>query len=273
MSEKRGKLHIVGTPIGNLGDITARALETLGSVDLIACEDTRHTLGLLTHFGIKKPLVSYYKPKEREGAERILASLERGDEVALVTDAGMPCISDPGALLVDMVRSRGFEVTSEPGPTALTTAIALGGITRPVFVFAGFLPPKKKDASELLMRCDSAKGTTVLYSSPHSINDDLALIFDVLGERKVTIARELTKVYESVTQVVLPHSIEEPKGEYVLLIGADETPQPKPQGTLKEQVERLIAGGTNKKDAIKQVAKLNGVPKDEVYKLMVGDGR
>ena len=135
---KKGRLHIVGTPIGNMGDITFRAIETLKAVDLVACEDTRRTLGLLTHFGIKKPLVSYYKPKEREGARRVLASLERGDEVALVTDAGMPCISDPGALLVKEARDEGFEVTAEPGPTAVATAMALSGILEPVFVFAGF---------------------------------------------------------------------------------------------------------------------------------------
>lgn len=264
---KKGRLHIVGTPIGNMGDITLRAIETLKAVDLVACEDTRRTLGLLTHFGIKKPLVSYYKPKEREGARRVLASLERGDEVALVTDAGMPCISDPGALLVKEARDAGFEVTAEPGPTAVATAMALSGILEPVFVFAGFLPPKRKDAEALLTRCDSAKGTIVLYSSPHSINDDLALIYATLGERDVHIVRELTKVYEGVDEVTLPHVIDEPKGEYVLLIGAASAEEQKPQGSLKEQLAAMIASGVDKKEAVKRVAKFNGVPKDTVYKL------
>ena len=137
---ERGKLYIVGTPIGNLKDITLRALETLKEVDLIACEDTRHTLGLLTHYEIKKPLISYYKPKEREGAERILRNLSEGKNVALVTDAGMPCISDPGSILVKEAREAGYDVVSVPGATAVTTAMALSGILEPVFVFIGFLP-------------------------------------------------------------------------------------------------------------------------------------
>ena len=264
---KAGKLHIVGTPIGNMGDITLRAIETLKAVDLVACEDTRRTLGLLTHFGIKKPLVSYYKPKEREGARRVLASLERGDDVALVTDAGMPCISDPGALLVKEAREMGYEVTSEPGPTAVATAMALSGILEPVFVFAGFLPSKRKDAEALLTRCDKAKGTIVLYSSPHSINDDLKLIYTLLGDRDVHIVRELTKVYESVEKVSLPYETEEPKGEFVLLVEAKAENEEKPQGSLKEQLAAMIASGTDKKEAVKRVAKLNGVPKDMVYKL------
>lgn len=271
MREAHGTLHIVGTPIGNLGDITARAIETLGAVDLIACEDTRRTLGLLTHFGIKKPLVSYYKPKEREGAARILAALERGDDVALVTDAGMPCISDPGALVVREARARGYAVTSSPGATAVATALAVSGILEPVFVFIGFLPPKRKDAQALLKRVDAARGTIAIYASPHSINDDLALIFDSLGEREVTVVRELTKVYESVEDATLPFSIDDPRGEYVLLIHADDAPrEDKPEGSLKEQVLALMDGGMDKKSAIKQVAKLNKVPKDSVYKQTIG---
>lgn len=267
---KTGKLYIVGTPIGNLRDITVRALEVLKSADLIACEDTRHTLGLLTHFGIRKPLVSYYKPKEKEGAERILASLRRGDTVALVTDAGMPCISDPGALLVGRAVNEGIEVSSAPGPTAVTTAMALSGICEPVFVFIGFLPPKKRDAIRVLERCARAEATIALYSSPHSVNDDLALIYEVLGARRVVTARELTKIYESVEERELPFTIESPKGEYVLLVRSEEKREDAPQGTLKEQAEALISAGVSKKDAVKRVARDNGVPKDEVYKLFIG---
>lgn len=268
---EKGRLYIVGTPIGNLKDITLRAIETLKSVDVIACEDTRHTLGLLTHYEIRKPLVSYYKPKEREGAEKILSSLSEGKSVALVTDAGMPCISDPGSILVNEARERGYEVVSVPGPTAVTTAMALSGILEPVFVFIGFLPPKKKDKKELLSQYKNIKASLVFYCSPHDIKEDLKCFFETLGARRVSVVRELTKLYESVEEGMLGEfEIEEARGEYVVIVHAPENiEKEKPSGSIEEQVEELIAGGLSKKDAIKQVAKNNGLPKDEVYKKFV----
>ena len=268
---EKGKLYIVGTPIGNLKDITLRALETLKAVDMIACEDTRHTLGLLTHYEIKKPLVSYYKPKEREGAERILAALSEGNDVALVTDAGMPCISDPGSLLVKEARELGFQVVSVPGPTAVTTAVALSGITEPVFVFIGFLPPRKKERKELLSRYSKLKASLVFYCSPHDLKDELKEFSEAFGARKVSVIRELTKLYESVEEGVLgEYEAEEPRGEYVVIVHAPEFEEKEmPTGSIEDQVNALIAEGLSKKDAIKQVAKLNGLPKDEVYKKFV----
>ncbi len=268
---EKGKLYIVGTPIGNLKDITLRALETLKAVDMIACEDTRHTLGLLTHYEIKKPLVSYYKPKEREGAERILAALSEGNDVALVTDAGMPCISDPGSLLVKEARELGFQVVSVPGPTAVTTAVALSGITEPVFVFIGFLPSRKKERKELLSRYSKLKASLVFYCSPHDLKGELKEFSEAFGARKVSVIRELTKLYESVEEGVLgEYEAEEPRGEYVVIVHAPEFEEKEmPTGSIEDQVNALIAEGLSKKDAIKQVAKLNGLPKDEVYKKFV----
>lgn len=268
---EKGKLYVVGTPIGNLKDITLRALETLKTADLIACEDTRHTLGLLTHYEIRKPLISYYKPKEREGAEKILYNLSQGKSVALVTDAGMPCISDPGSLLVKEARERGYEVVSVPGPTAVATAMAVSGILHPVFVFVGFMPQKKKEKKSLLDRYSKVNASLVFYCSPHDLKDDIDCLHECLGARRVSVIRELTKMYENVEEGVLGEiEIGEPRGEYVVIVHAPEiTETEKPSGTLEEQVEALIAAGVSKKDAIKQVAKQNCLPKDEVYKKFI----
>lgn len=268
---EKGILYIVGTPIGNLKDITLRALDTLKEADVIACEDTRHTLGLLTHYGIRKPLVSYYKPKEREGAEKILALLESGKSVALVTDAGMPCISDPGSILVKEARERGVTVASVPGPTAVATAVALSGIIEPVFVFIGFMPSKKKDREALLSQYKNVRASLVFYCSPHDIGDDLRTLYDAFGARGISVASELTKLYENVREGVLgDFDIGEARGEYVVIVHAPENiEEERPAGTIEEQVEALIAAGASKKDAIKQVAKQNGLHKDEVYKKFV----
>lgn len=264
-------LYIVGTPIGNLKDITLRALETLKEVDVIACEDTRHTLGLLNFYQIKKPLISYYKPKEREGCLKILSNLAQGKSVALVSDAGMPCISDPGSLLVKEVREAGYKVTVVPGATAVASAMALSGIIEPVFVFIGFLPPKKKDTQALLKQYVNVKASLVFYCSPHDINGDIRLMYSGLGNRRVSVVREITKMYESVDEGELEDfEIEEPRGEYVVIVHAPEViEEQKPQGSIEEQVNQLIAEGVSKKDAIKQVAKNNGLPKDEVYKKFI----
>lgn len=268
---EKGKLYIVGTPIGNLQDITLRALETLKSADVIACEDTRHTLGLLTHYGIKKPLISYYKPKEREGAEKIIANLSAGKSVALVTDAGMPCISDPGSILVKEARECGYEVVSVPGPTAVATAMALSGILEPVFVFIGFMPSKKKERNSLLSQFVKLKASLVFYCSPHDLKDDLKCFYETFGARRVSVIRELTKMFESVEEGVLGEfDVEEARGEYVVIVHAPENAgEEKPDGSIEEQVNALMAEGVSKKDAIKQVAKLNGLPKDEVYKKFI----
>ena len=188
-----GTLYLVGTPIGNLGDITFRAVETLKSVDFIACEDTRHTLKLLNFYEIKKPLISYYKQKENEGSEHLIELLSQGKNVALVSDAGMPCISDPGSVVARKARERGYAVTTVPGPTAVTSAAALCGLESG-FAFIGFLPEKNKDAESLLSSYVSCPIPLVFYVAPHDLERTLSKLHAVLGSRKYHAVKELTKM-------------------------------------------------------------------------------
>jgi 16S rRNA (cytidine1402-2'-O)-methyltransferase len=263
------KLNLVGTPIGNLGDITLRALETLRTVDVIACEDTRHSLRLLNFYQIKKPLIACHKFNERESVDKICALIEAGKEVALITDAGMPCISDPGAILVNELISRGVEITVVPGATAVTSAIALSGICQPIFTFIGFLPTKNKDRLALLTPFKDIKTSLVFYSSPYDINKDIAYLYSVLGDRELHIVRELTKIHEEHISTTLSRAeLESPKGEYVLIVEcAKEDRQPKQSVSIDRQLCELLDNGMDKKEAIKQVAKSNNLTKDEVYKV------
>lgn len=261
------KLYLVGTPIGNLGDISARALETLRGVDAIACEDTRHTLKLLNYYEIKKPLFSCHKFNEKESVEKIYAMLCEGKDVALVTDAGMPAISDPGAVAVHGLREKGADITVVPGATALTTALALSGITQPVFTFIGFLPAKNKERDSLVLPFKDITTSLVFYSSPHDLAKDIEYLYSRLGDRKLHVVRELTKIHEEHILTTLSQGIEgEARGEYVLIVEAGERASEKPEGTIKQQIVALITAGTDKKEAIKQVAKANALTKDEVYK-------
>ncbi|MCI8911986.1 MAG: 16S rRNA (cytidine(1402)-2'-O)-methyltransferase [Clostridia bacterium] len=263
------KLNLVGTPIGNLGDITLRALETLRTVDVIACEDTRHSLRLLNFYQIKKPLIACHKFNERESVDKICALIEAGKEVALITDAGMPCISDPGAILVNELISRGVEITVVPGATAVTSAIALSGICQPIFTFIGFLPTKNKDRLALLTPFKDVKTSLVFYSSPYDVNKDIAYLYSVLGDRELHIVRELTKIHEEHISTTLSRAeLESPKGEYVLIVEcAKEERQPKQSVSIERQLCELLDSGMDKKEAIKQVAKSNNLTKDEVYKV------
>ena len=261
------RLYLVGTPIGNLGDISTRALDVLRGADAIACEDTRHTLKLLNYYDIKKPLFSCHKFNERESVDKIYAMLTEGKDVALVTDAGMPAVSDPGAVVVDGLRKLGADITVIPGPTALTTAIALSGIIQPVFTFIGFLPAKTKEKDNLIMPFKDITTSLVFYSSPYDIGKDIKYLYSRLGDRKLHIVRELTKIHEEHILTTLSQGLEgEGRGEYVLIVEAGEKSVEKPQGSIKEQLIKLISSGTDKKDAVKQVAKANSLTKDEVYK-------
>ena len=266
-----GKVFFVATPIGNLGDFSYRAVQTLNDADVILCEDTRHSRVLLDKYGIKKPLKAYHKFNEAKTSDAVCDMAEEGKNVAVISDAGMPCISDPGSLLVKEAREAGCDVVSVPGPTAVTTAVALSGILEPVFVFIGFLPSKKKDKTALLSQYKTVKASLVFYCSPHDIKDDLKCFYEALGARKVSVIRELTKVYESVEEGTLGEfEIEEARGEYVVIVHApEEIEESRPEGSIEEQVNALIAAGISKKDAIKQVAKQNGLPKDEVYKKFI----
>ena len=262
-----GKLYLVGTPIGNMKDITYRAIETLKSVDVIACEDTRHSMILLNYYDIKKPLVSYYMHKERESGAKIINMLLEGKNVALITDAGMPCVSDPGAILVKMARENGVDCTVVPGASAVVSAMALSGIDKKGFCFLGFLPSKNKDRLELLSPYKNIDIQLVFYSSPHDINDDLDFLFGVFGERNVYIIKEITKMFERVEIGTLGKiKVDEPKGEFVLIVEGEKVNSLKLDLSILEHLKENMASGLSKKDAIKLTAKERGLPKDVVYK-------
>lgn len=264
----KGTLYIVGTPIGNLSDITLRALETLKTVDVIACEDTRRTLAMLNKYEIKKPLVSYYKQKEKEGAVKIAELLDEGKRVALVTDAGMPCISDPGSVLVDYLRNNDYPYTVVPGPTAVTSAAALVG-TEKGFTFVGFLPEKNKQKKQVLESVKSLPHTVFFYAAPHDVNDVLELLNETLGDREVFVVKEITKIYETVTQGTLSSlRIENPKGEFVIGVQPEKITEEKTSDEdIIEELKSLINSGKDKKTAIKETTEKFGISKNTVYKL------
>lgn len=263
-----GILYLVGTPIGNLGDITMRAIEVLNSVDVIACEDTRHSSILLAKLDIKKPLVSYYLHKERQSGQKIIDMLLEGKNVALITDAGMPCISDPGAILVQMAEENGVQCTVVPGPTAVASAMALSGITRRGFCFLGFLPEKNKEKENLLTPYKNIDIQLVFYSSPHNINDDLSFLHSVLGDRNVVVVKEITKMFERVEKGVLgDFCIEDPRGEYVIIVEGKDFQSDLCQLSIEEHLKINLQKGMSKKDAIKLTATQRQVAKDVVYKV------
>ena len=260
-------LYIVGTPIGNLGDVTKRAAETLAKVDLIACEDTKRTRVLLAALGVKKPLVSYYKHKEQEGAEYLLGKLREGAEIALVSDAGMPVISDPGAVLVRKARESGVKVETVPGPTAVTTAAALVGLDGG-FVFVGFLPEKTVDKKKKLAPLRSVPLPLVFYVGPHDVEKVVAFLYEELGDRTAYLVKELTKIHEGFLTIRLADGVpEEPRGEYVVIVEGATEANPLLALTPEEHLAHYLASGMEKKEAIKKVASERGVSRDTIYKL------
>lgn len=279
MSEnKEGKLSIVGTPIGNLSDFSPRGIETLRNADYIAAEDTRVTMKLLTHFDIKKPLLSCYKPKEQEKSERIIELLLSGNNIAMVSDAGMPCISDPGAVLVAKCCQRGIAVEVIPGCSAAVAAVAVSGLEVDRWVFEGFLPVPKKERSE---RLDIVKGlphALVFYEAPHRIKQTLRDLCDALGEeRQAALCRELTKLHEEVlrgTLGELAHYYDdiEPRGEYVIVVKGAESKTA--EFTLEQAVQlarQLAEGGEKLSDACREAAKATNIPKRDIYAALSGE--
>lgn len=261
-------LYLVATPIGNLKDITLRALEVLKSVDVIACEDTRHSIVLLNHYEIKKPLISYHKHNENVRSDEILNYLKEGKNVAVISDAGSPVISDPGAVIVKKAREEGYSITVVPGASAVVSAVSLAGIDTG-FTFIGFLPDKKKLRDELLESIKKSRYPLVFYVSPHDINSDAKDIINVLGDRKALIVKEITKIYEKVDETVLSEiKYENPKGEFVLIVMPEEISEEDFSGlSVREHIIKLMKEeNLNKKDAIKAAAKSRGVNKNSVYK-------
>lgn len=259
------KLYIVGTPIGNMSDITLRALETLRNVDVIACEDTRHSLPLLAKYDVHAKLVAYHKFNEQDCSDRLIEMIKRGQNVAIITDAGMPSISDPGAEVIAKCHSQGVEVETVPGPTALATAVALSGIKASGFTFLGFLPEKSSDKVSILSKCANTGLPIILYIAPHDLTKTAKTLLDVLGDRTVYVARELTKIHESVTTTSLANFECEERGEIVMIVDSVASENPLNSLSVAEHLNYYLDLGMDKKDAVKQVAKDRGIPKNEVY--------
>lgn len=273
-----GTLTLVGTPIGNLGDFSPRAVAALEGCDFIAAEDTRVTLKLLNHFGIVKPLVSYHEHNKRERGEHICARLLSGENGVLVSDAGMPAISDPGEDLVALCRGYGISVGVVPGPTAVTTALALAGLPTGRFTFEGFLSVNKKPRREHL---DSLRGevrTMVFYEAPHKLTATLSDLLAVLGDREIALVRELTKIHEEVVSTTLSAAVEkytaeQPRGEFVLIVrgaapAAAESADPDTAATL---ARGYMAEGLSPSEAAKKAAAETGLKKGDVYKLLINN--
>ncbi|MCI0485867.1 MAG: 16S rRNA (cytidine(1402)-2'-O)-methyltransferase [Blastocatellia bacterium] len=274
-----GTLYLVATPIGNLEDITLRALRVLGEVDLIACEDTRHTRKLLSHYEISRPTISYHEHNERERAPLLAARLEAGENIALVSDAGMPLVSDPGYRLVREAIRRGITIAPVPGPSAIIAAIAGSGLPTGQFTFAGFLPPKRGARRARLAEMAATQGTLIFYEAPHRVRKALADACEVLGDRPCVIARELTKVHEEFARGTLSEMLaltgeRTLKGEIVLLVGpavGDNRFKPV-QGSISEEVEEIMRSeGLDRKSALKRIARLRGITRSEAYRRMVAD--
>ncbi len=267
-----GKLLLVGTPIGNLGDLSPRALEALGAADFIAAEDTRVTLKLLTHFGLKKPLVSYYEHNRAEAGPRIVERLLSGEVCALVTDAGMPAVSDPGEDLARLCHEAGVPVLAVPGPSAAVTALALSGLPTGRFTFEGFLSVNKSARFEHLDSLRGERRTMVFYEAPHKLRQTLRDMLEVLGDRELALCRELTKLHEETVRTTLAVAVrryetEEPRGEYVLVL-AGARGEAEATATLEEAVDlalRLREEGMSLKDAAKRASQRTGISRNDVY--------
>lgn len=271
-----GTLFIVGTPIGNLGDFSPRAVETLENCDFIAAEDTRVTLKLLNRFEIKKPMVSYFEHNRFERGPIIVDRILSGENCALVTDAGMPAISDPGEDLVKLCHEKGIKVESVPGPCAFTTALALSGMPSRRFTFEGFLPVEKSERKEHINSLVGEKRTMIFYEAPHKLAQTLADLAAALGDREIAIVREITKIHEQVIRTTLcaaakKYSEEPLKGEIVLIINGAPAEE-KEKISLEQAAEYakdLVNGGESKSDAAKIAAKEFGYKKGEIYKLLI----
>lgn len=271
-----GKLYICATPIGNLSDITIRTLDTLRDVDVIAAEDTRRTMKLLNAFEIKKPITSYYEHNKAFKSDKLIALLEEGKNLALVSDAGTPLISDPGDMLVAKCIERGIEVESLPGPCAAICAMTLSGLDSRRFYFYGFLPALKNEKIKELEKLSSFTETIIFYEAPHKLKSTLKAMLEVLGNRKITIHRELTKKFEENLRMTLNeansfYEENEPRGEFVLIVeGADESSfiASFEDISIEEHVRMLMDEGLDKKQAIKKCAELRSLPKREVYNII-----
>lgn len=274
----KGKLYLVATPIGNLEDITLRALKVLENVDLIAAEDTRHTLGLLNHFNISKPLISYYKQNEKSKSEILIQKLLDGKSIAIVSDAGTPGISDPGEEIVKVAIENRIEIIPIPGACAFVNALIASGFSTREFCFIGFLSAIKKEKKEKLEELKHETKTLILYEAPHKLKGTLEMILDALGDRKIVLARELTKIHEEFIRDKVSNilkRIDEIKGEFVVLIEGNKKSQKDielaslNEKTLEEHYKFYETEGLDKKEIIKRIAKDRNVAKNEIYQYFL----
>lgn len=277
----QGKLYLCATPIGNLDDITLRVLNTLKEVDLIAAEDTRHSIKLLNHFDIKTPMTSYHEFNKVEKARYLVEKMREGTNVALITDAGTPGISDPGEELVKQCYEAGIELTSLPGPAACITALTMSGMATRRFAFEAFLPPDKKERQRILNELKNETRTIILYEAPHRLVRTLGELLEALGDRNISICRELTKKYETVFRTTFSGALafyeaEEPKGEFVIAVegkSVEEIQKEKESAwesmPIEEHMEKYLAEGMDKKEAMKLVAKDRGISKRDVYQYLM----
>ncbi|SHI34827.1 16S rRNA (cytidine1402-2'-O)-methyltransferase [Butyrivibrio fibrisolvens DSM 3071] len=282
---KCGMLYLCATPIGNLKDITARVLETLNMVDVIAAEDTRNSIHLLTHFDIHTPMTSYHEYNKVDKAYYLIDQMKEGKNIALITDAGTPGISDPGEVLVKMCHEAGITVTSLPGPAACITALTLSGLPTRRFCFEGFLPGSddKKARKDILEDLKDESRTMIIYEAPHHLKVALADLYETLGDRKMAICRELTKRFEEVIPTTLKSAIDyynenDPRGEYVMVIEGRSLSDQKKENqqewlsmSIEEHMEYYESQGVSHKDAMKKVAQDRGMQKREIYQALLNN--
>lgn len=274
-----GKLFLVGTPIGNLGDMTYRAVETLQSVDFICAEDTRVTAKLLNYFNIKTPLISYHEHNAKTAGQTVVNRILSGENAAIVTDAGMPCISDPGEDLVKLCAEQEIEINVVPGPSAVVSALAVSGLDTSRFAFEGFLSVTKKQRYAHLAQVKNCTSTMIFYEAPHKLIYTLKDMLEYFGDRKISLCRELTKIHEeafrtTLSEAVRYYTVNKPKGEFVLVIEGAKAEDILKSETIEqayEQVKNLVSKGMRGADACKEIAKSTGFSKGELYALLVED--
>ncbi|NLM21263.1 MAG: 16S rRNA (cytidine(1402)-2'-O)-methyltransferase [Peptococcaceae bacterium] len=274
---EKGTLYVCATPIGNLGDITIRVLETLKQVDFIAAEDTRHSKKLLDYYGIKTPMLSYHQYNEKQRASEIITRLGQGENCALISDAGMPGISDPGQILIRMCQEQDIKIDVLPGPNAAITALVLSGMPMDSFLFLGFLPALKAERRKKLESIKPYSTTLLFYEAPHKLTKTLNDILEILGDRQAAVVRELTKIHQTVhkglvSELLVQFQTESPKGECCLILAPakEEIFRGEPSDWLKE-MQRLESQGIARKEAMKMAAQKYGISKRELYKASIAE--
>ena len=282
--EKQGILYLCATPIGNLSDITQRVLDTLNEVDIIAAEDTRNSIKLLNHFGIRTPMTTYHEYNRYDKAAELIDKLREGKDIALITDAGTPGISDPGEVFVSMCHDAGIRVTSLPGACALITALTMSGLKTRRFCFEAFLPSDKKERREVLKELTDETRTIIIYEAPHHLRKTLEELRDTLGNRRIVLCRELTKQFEEVLRFRVDEAIgyyesNEPRGEYVLVLEGRDREELKQEEkeswltmSLEDHMKLYEDEGFDRKECMKRVARDRGMTKREVYNLLINNG-